>query len=150
MYTLKDIKLEDVAIKVKAEDWKEAIINSSQEFLRRGYINQNYIDSMVNSVIEHGPYIVLAENIALAHARPEDGALKTGLFFATLEKPIEFNAEDYDPVKLVIVLSAEDSEGHINLLMELSSILENKELVDNLIKQETKEGFLVLIKGALE
>lgn len=149
MYTLKDIKLEDVAIKVKADDWKEAIINSSQEFLKRGFINQNYIDSMIHGVKEFGPYIVIAENIALAHARPEDGAIKTGLFFATLEKPIVFNAEEYDPVKLVVVLSAEDSEGHIDLLMDLSSILENRDLVDKLIKSETKEEFLELIKGAL-
>lgn len=150
MYTLKEIKLDDIELSIKADDWKEAIINASQEFLRRGYINQNYVDSMINSVLEHGPYIVLAESIALAHARPEDGAIKTGLYFTTLEKPIVFNAEEFDPVKMVIVLSAEDSEGHLDLLMELSSILEDKDLVEKLINSETKEDFLELIKGALE
>lgn len=149
MYTLKDIQLEDIELSVKANDWKEAIINSSQELLRRGYISQNYIDNMIRSVIEYGPYIVLSENIALAHARPEDGAIKTGLFFATLEKPIEFGADGYDPVKMVVVLSAEDSEGHLGLLMELSSVLENRDLVEKLFIQNSKEEFLELIKGAI-
>lgn len=150
MYTLKDISLEDIELSLKAVDWKEAIIKASQEFLKRGYITQNYIDSMINSVVEHGPYIVLSENIALAHARPEDGAIKTGLYFTTLDNSIEFGAEEFDPVKMIIVLSAEDSEGHLDLLMELSSILEDRTLVDNLIKQKDKKEFLKLIKGAIE
>lgn len=149
MYTLNDITLEDIELKVKANDWREAIINCSKNFLERGIITQSYVDNMIKSVEEFGPYIVLSENFALAHARPEEGN-KTGLFYATLETPVIFGVEEFDPVKLLVVLSASDSDSHLELLMGLAGILEDRELFEKLCNLDDKEEFLRLIKKAAE
>lgn len=149
MYNLSDIKLEDIELKIEASDWKEAIRKASRSFLERGIIEEKYVEAMINSVLEFGPYIVLSENIALAHARPEDGAKETGLYFTSLKQPIEFGAEDFDPVKLLIVLSAKDSDSHINLLTQLSEIMQDRDVIEKLIDTNDKQEFANIIKEAL-
>ena len=141
MYSIKDMKLEDIQLGIEAENWEDAIRKAAVVPVERGMIKQDYVEAMIRSVNEYGPYIVLSENIALAHARPEDGAIETGLYFTTLAHPIEFGAEDFDPVKLLIVLSAKDGDGHIGLLCELSGILETEGVLEALINAKTAEEF---------
>lgn len=43
---------------------------------KSGAIEPRYIDAMINTVKEIGPYIVIAPGIAMPHARPEAGAKK--------------------------------------------------------------------------
>ncbi len=149
MYSLKDISLEDVKLNLEADNWEDAIRKLAIVPLERKIINENYIEAMVNSVKEFGPYIVLGPHIALAHARPEDGALETALYFTTLKNPINFGSEDFDPVKILILLSAKDSDSHITLLSDLSMILSDEEAVDKLMNAKSEEEFLETLKGAL-
>lgn len=44
--------------------------------MNNGCIKESYIDAMVNTVKNMGPYIVIAPGIAMPHAAPEDGVLK--------------------------------------------------------------------------
>lgn len=149
MYSLKDISLEDVKLNLEADNWEDAIRKLAIVPLERKIINENYIEAMVNSVKEFGPYIVLGPHIALAHARPEDGALETALYFTTLKNSINFGSEDFDPVKILILLSAKDSDSHITLLSDLSIILCDEEAVDKLMNAKSEEEFLETLKGAL-
>lgn len=49
---------------------------SAQPLLVSRENEKSYIDGMIDSVKEHGPYIVIAPNIALLHARTETGSKK--------------------------------------------------------------------------
>lgn len=149
MFSLKEITLDDIELRVEASNWREAIRNCSRKPLIRGKITEKYVENMISSVEEFGPYIVLAENFALAHARPQED-ISTGLFFTTLAKPVEFGSDEFDPVKLLVVLSATDSDGHLQLLIELAEILKDRQLVLDLCEAETEEVFLNLIKGAID
>ena len=57
-------------------DWKESVVSSGQLLLRDGCIDAGYIDKMIETCQELGPYIAIAPGIAILHARPEDGARK--------------------------------------------------------------------------
>ncbi|MDO5027108.1 MAG: PTS sugar transporter subunit IIA [Tissierellia bacterium] len=150
MYSLKDIGLKDIKLNIEADNWEDAIRKLAIVPLERKLINQNYVEAMVNSVKEFGPYIVLGPHIALAHARPEDGALETALYFTSLKDSIEFGSEDFDPVKILILLSAKDSDSHINLLSDLSVILGDDEAVEKLMNASSEQEFLNTLKGALD
>lgn len=150
MFSLKNITEDDIEIAVVARDWEEAIRKLAIMPLKRKMINENYIEAMINSIKEYGPYIVLAENVALAHARPEDGAIETGLYFANLAEPVVFGAEDFDPVKLLVLLSAKDNESHIGLLSELAMLLEDRDLINGLVEAKDKETFINILKGGLD
>ena len=149
MSTLKTLTVDDITLNIEAMDWEDAIRKAAAPMLARGDIEARYIDAMVESVKKHGPYIVLSDHVALAHARPEDGCVKTGLYFTTLSPEISFGSEDFDPVRLLIVLSAADSESHVGLLADLSDILGEEEAMEALMNAESKEAFLAAVKSAL-
>lgn len=71
------LKKENVQICDAAADWKEAIRTAVKPLEEHGYVEARYKEEIISNVEKMGPYIVIADNIALPHARPEQGALKT-------------------------------------------------------------------------
>lgn len=123
-----------IKARVDVDKWDESIIEAGNLLLKNGYVKEEYITAMINMVKDLGPYIVIAPGIALAHARPEDGVVKTGLSMITLKKPISFGNKANDPVDIVFALGAADSNNHLDLLGELSAFLsdnENLEVIRN-------------------
>jgi PTS system ascorbate-specific IIA component len=92
-----------------------------------------YIQSMLEAVEEFGPYIVIAPGIALAHGKPGDSVLATGLSLLTLSDPIEFKHSQNDPVQLVFGLAATDHHSHIELMAELADFLSDSSRVNSLL-----------------
>lgn len=142
---LDGITASDVLIQLKTDNWEDAIRKSSQILLEKGSIESRYIDAMIKVVHENGPYIVISKHIALAHTRPECGALHTDIAFATLKPAINFNAGALDPVKLIITLSATDADTHLDLLSELSDILMDEEKSDALLNAGAAEEFVQIL-----
>lgn len=142
---LKNIISEDyIQLNVDVRDWKEAINIAAQPLYEKGDVEERYIQSMITSVEKLGPYIVIDEHIALAHARPEDGAKRIGISFMTIPKGVMFDSE-YDPVKLLICLSAIDNVSHLKLLSNLAEIISNKELVEKMVVTKNKKDFISLL-----
>lgn len=54
--------------------------------------------------------------IAMPHARPEEGANKLSLALTLIPSGVNFDADENDPVKLLIVLAATDSTSHIEAI----------------------------------
>ncbi|WP_170983891.1 PTS sugar transporter subunit IIA, partial [Escherichia coli] len=73
-----------------ATDWHEAIDFSIASLLDKNYISENYIQSIKDSTISNGPYYILAPGVAMPHARPECGALKTGMSLTLLKQGVYF------------------------------------------------------------
>lgn len=137
---IQDILLDsDIQIKMKAASWEESIINVSQPLLNRGIIKESYIDAMIESVKEFGPYIVLAPHFALAHARPDDGANEVGLSIATLEKGVNFGNLDNDPVTVIFCLSAIDSHSHLNIMKEIINLINDPKKIELISSISTVE-----------
>lgn len=134
-----------VEVDVVVSDWKEAIRESARLLYSKGYFEESYIDRMINSVLEFGPYIVLFPGFALAHASPGDDIHKTGLSLITLKTPINFGHEDHDPVKIVACLSPKDSNSHLELLSVLAEKLSNEEIVSKLMSVDSVDSLLKLI-----
>lgn len=113
-------------------DWKEAVSFVAQPLKKDGAIDDEYIRAMVKSVEEYGPYIVIAPHMALAHARPQDGAKKLGLSLAIFENPVAFGPEEDQQVSLVFCLSAVDSFSHLNVMKSLVSLIRETDKVEQL------------------
>ncbi len=82
-----------------------------------------YAERCIAMIDEHGPYVVLAPGIALAHARPEDGVVRLCLAVTTLADPVPFGHPDNDPVDLVFAFGSPDSDQHVGLLAALARAL---------------------------
>ncbi|CEG21415.1 Ascorbate-specific phosphotransferase enzyme IIA component [Planococcus massiliensis] len=144
------VNTEDIELGLQTNDWEDAIRKSSRRLLEKGAIEQRYVESMIDVVKETGPYFVLGNHIALAHTRPENGATKLGMSFTTLNPPIEFGSENFDPIKLIITFSATDSKAHLLVMSELASILSDEEILEELFRSKTEEAFLSTLINALD
>ncbi len=135
-----------IELGVKANNFEDAIKKAGQLLVNDGKVEEKYIDSMIEVANDIKGYIVIAPGIALPHARPEYGAKEIGLSLITLDEPINFGNEANDPVRVVIPLAAKDSKSHLELLQELSVLLDHDDLVEKFTDCNKKEEILDLIK----
>ena len=122
-----------IRVKAAALDREHAIELVGQLLVASGRTTPDYTDAMVQVLDSHGPYFVIAPGIALAHAKPAEHVLTTGLSLLTLAEPIMFGNEANDPVELVFGLCATDHDSHIDILAELSTLLSDNDAVNILL-----------------
>ena len=147
---LEHINEENVDVRVHAADWEDAIHISAQHLLETGKIEERYIRAMIDAVHRVGPYIVLGNHVALAHARPECGVNELSVHFTTLEPPVPFGSEKFDPVSLIITLAAVDADSHLELISELADILMEEDHVERLSNSATRQEFIRLLQEMRE
>lgn len=132
------------------DDWKDAGQKAGEMLVKKGLIEERYIDGMFQAIEEIGMYIVIAPGIALFHARPEDGALETGLSLVTLKDGINFGVEDKDPVHLAFALAAKDKNSHLDLMASLSKVLQDSKVVNDLIEAPSEEAIIEILDKKLK
>ena len=123
----------------KVTDWKAAIRLASTPLVENGSVNTSYVEAMIDNVVELGPYIVIAPQIALPHARPEQGVNLVGMSMLCLDESVSFSDKKEHDVRLLVVLAAVDNESHLQALMQLSELLSEpkaEELIMNATKVE--------------
>jgi len=128
----------------KVSNWQEAIIKSSNPLLKEGFIEQSYVDAMIDSVKEYGPYIVITPNIALPHARPETGSKKVGFSILKLKRPVAFSEQEDHKVQLLIALSCVEAATHLEMLQSIVTILSDEEKHHAIFHAETVDEILEL------
>lgn len=116
-----------------ALDREHSIEMAGELLVASGRSTPEYTQSMLDAVAEHGPYIVIAPGIALAHGRPSDAVLEIGLSMVTLAQPVVFGNEANDPVRLVIGLCATDHSSHIDIMAELATFLGSADSVNSVL-----------------
>ncbi len=125
---LKQSLIDNNSIKLQAQasNWREAIKIGTDMLIASGAIQPSYHDAIISSVEELGPYICIAPNLALPHARPENGVIRTAFARVTLEEPIYFEGED-EPVDVLITLAGSSSDEHMEGLMEVTQVLDDED-----------------------
>ncbi|ENN6467352.1 PTS sugar transporter subunit IIA [Vibrio vulnificus] len=125
---LKQSLIENNSIKLQAQasNWRDAIKIGTDMLIASGAIEPCYHDAIISSVEKLGPYICIAPNLALPHARPENGVNRTAFALVTLETPIYFDGED-EPVDVLITLAGSSSDEHMEGLMEVTQVLDDEE-----------------------
>jgi len=136
-----------VRLNIEAKDWEDAIRQAADALLQNGKIKASYIDAIIKTVKETGPYIVITKHVALPHARSEAGALESAIGIATLKEPVVFGNKENDPVKYLFCLSAKDSESHINALAELTGLLDRKDFYEFLDQAKDASEVIKYIKN---
>lgn len=126
-----------IALGFAARNRTEAIAESGRLLVASGRVELPYVDEMVQAVEDHGPYIVIAPGIALAHGRPSKLVLETGISLVTLAEPVVFGNEKNDPVRLVIGLAAFDHTAHLGMMRDLAAMLSDSEIVNSLLNAVT-------------
>lgn len=139
-----------IQLQVPVSGWKDAIMRSAKPLLDENYIESRYVKAMIESVEDYGPYIVIGPSIALAHARPEDGAKKLGVSIMTLAHPINFGNPENDPVKIIFCLAAVDNYSHLNVMKSVVRLINDQDKVERLADISDINEFCKVLFGPNE
>lgn len=134
----------NVRLNVHANTWMEAIQIAANVLVENGCAKPSYVDGIIASIQQYGPYIIISKGFAIPHTRPQDGAIKIGFSLVTFDTPIYFDG-DNDPVNVMICFSAVDSQTHLDILKMIVEFVE-KGYIEPISKMTSIEELLALVK----
>ncbi len=128
------------------DSWEDAIRASSKGLVEQGFIVESYVQSMIDSVKEFGPYIVIAPNIAMPHARPEAGSKKVGFAVTVCEDAVSFSDAPEHQARLLVTLSCVNADTHLKMLQVLVGVLGDDAKFNAILNAKTKQEIIELFK----
>ncbi|EOH75861.1 PTS sugar transporter subunit IIA [Enterococcus malodoratus] len=126
------------------ENWQQAVKLASEPLLKQGFITQEYIQSMINSVKEHGPYMVIADYFALMHARPGEGVIQQSMSLLVVKEPVDMMNK---PVKIFLILAAKDNQSHLESLQKIMTIFMDTQKYQVILSGNKAEITELFIEG---
>lgn len=138
------IRLENIKVNQQASDWEDAIRVAGSCLVECGSITSQYIDNMIESVHNLGPYIVIMPHFALAHAAPCDAVKQSDMSIVTFKEGIDFHTEN-DPVKVVMCLACTDKQSHIERLQGIAMKLMSDDIVEKMCACENANDLYALL-----
>ena len=122
----------------EVRDWREAIQVCCRPLIRTGYITEQYPKAIIENTCTYGPYYVLCTDVALLHARPQDGVIKQQLGLTVLKHPVYFQDKKV-PARLLITLAATDAQSHLEVLQQIAQLLNNTEKIEELLSLQDRD-----------
>ena len=123
--------------------WEEAIRISAKPIIESGHIKPMYVNAIINQGT-HDPYIVIAPNLAIPHAAPDEGVNDVSMSLLKLEKGIEFDKENL--INLVVIIAAKDKQQHIRALMQLMKLARSEQDRTKIIESQSVDEIYEIIK----
>lgn len=144
LYSLLDE--ESIILDYEASEWEEAIQGAGRILLKKGVIEEKYIDSMINIVKRNGPYNVFIPHVSIAHASPEDGSLTLGISLLRLKQPVVFHHPENDPVQIIVCISGGREKRYLQPFFHLVRILQNEEVLEFILSAKNAVEIINIIR----
>jgi PTS system ascorbate-specific IIA component len=141
---------EAVEIHATATDWRSAVQLAGLGLVRSGAAAPAYANEMIRMIEEHGPYVVIAPGLALAHARPGPEVLADGLAIVTLAEPVTFGHPHNDPVRVVLALAIKSADAHLKTVANLANIFNDSNAIQALAAATTVAEVQGIMAGGTE
>ena len=136
-----------IELRATAADWRSAVGIAGDVLVRTGSTTAAYGGEMVRMIEEHGPYVVIANGLALAHARPGPEVLNNGLAIVTLTEPVSFGHPYNDPVRVILGLAIVAPDQHLAAIATLANVFNDSTAIAD-IAAATSVDEVLRIMGA--
>jgi PTS system ascorbate-specific IIA component len=141
---------EAVEIHATADDWRAAVQLAGLGLVRSGAATPAYANEMIRMIEEHGPYVVIAPGLALAHARPGPEVLADGLAIVTLAEPVNFGHPHNDPVRVVLALAIKSADAHLKTVANLANVFNDSNAIQALAAATSVAEVQAIMAGGSE
>lgn len=141
---MKDILREKIKVVDSVCNWEDGVLQAGKILLDKNFIESRYIDAAIENIKKLGMYIILTDGVAMPHARPEDGALETGVSLLVIKDGVLFSPDE-EKVKLIFMLSSKDNTSHIDVIKKLSNLIDDEELIEKIAKSNNENEILNII-----
>ena len=138
---------EAIQLHVTVDGWRDAVRLAGDALHRSGAALPAYADEMVRMIEEHGPYVVIAPGLALAHARPGPEVLGDGLAVVTLATPVDFGHPHNDPVSVVLGLAIKDVANHLATIAALANVFNDSAAIPELAAATSTDEVRRIMEG---
>ncbi len=139
---------ESIVLQADVTDWRSAVRLAGHALQVSGATRAGYADEMIRMIEEHGPYVVIAPGLALAHARPGPEVLRDGLALVTLRTPVNFGHPHNDPVRIVLALAIKSAGNHIEAIAELANVFNDSSAIADLSTSRTTDEVIAIMAAA--
>ncbi|HEY0260216.1 MAG TPA: PTS sugar transporter subunit IIA [Lacisediminihabitans sp.] len=136
-----------IILGAEADDWRAAVRLAGLALANSGAAKPGYADEMIRMIDEHGPYVVIAPGLALAHARPGPEVLADGIAVVTLATPVPFGHPHNDPVRVVLGLAIRSMAVHLESIAELANVFNDSTAIHDLAVATTVEEVQKIMGG---
>lgn len=116
--------------------WQDALRIAAKPLEKNGCVEPRYVEKIISITEECGPYYIIAPRLAIAHARPEDGANENALGLTLFRNPLAFPQSDFGDVELLFTFSTVENEGHVKMIQTMIRAFDQPDKVDRLLKAE--------------
>lgn len=129
------------------DSWQDAVTASYQGMLDKNIINKEYIDEVINSIVEFGPYVVIAPQVAMPHSTcGSKNVTGTAFSFMRVKQPVVFDREDDSKnARLFFSFAAEAEDAHLKSMVQLVELLINEAFVNELFEVNNDEELLAVL-----
>jgi phosphoenolpyruvate-protein phosphotransferase len=139
-----ELKPEDIQLKASARNKADAIRQTGQILVDSGHIQPDYVQSMLAREQQANTY--LGNGIAIPHGQPpqRDLILQTGIAVLQLPHGVEWNPGEV--VRLVVGIAAKSDE-HLQILTNLTHVLDDPEAVSQLVATDNPQQIIQRLTG---
>src|SRR5690554_2675582 len=135
-----------IVLSAEAADWRAAVRVAGGALVSMGAARDGYSDEMIRMIEEHGPYVVIAPGLALAHARPGPDVIADGVSVVTLRSPVSFGHPHHDPVSVVLGLAMTRVEAHLASVAEIANIFNDPDAI-TAVAEATSPAEVLAVMG---
>lgn len=139
---------EAIEIGATVSDWRSAVRLAGDVLTRSGAAKPGYAHEMVRMIEQHGPYVVIAPGLALAHARPGPEVIADGLAIVTLAEPVNFGHPHNDPVHVVLGLAIASADAHLAAVAQLANVFNDSNAIEALTQATTVAEVQTIMGGS--
>lgn len=136
-----------IILRARVDGWREAVRLAGDALVDSGCATSEYTEAMIRMVDSHGPYIVIAPGLALAHARPGPEVRHDGLSVITLAEPVNFGHAHNDPVRVVIGLAVSAPDAHLTSVAALANVFNDSAAIGEIADAATRDDVRAILNA---
>lgn len=127
---------------VDCAGWRDCVRTCGELLAAEGKIEPPFIDSMIGTVEELGPYMILMPGVAFFHGRPSADVHEACLSLITLKDSVKFDEFDGQEIRCAFGFGAVDADSHVEMLTHVAKLLQDQEFVGLITGSGSKEAIM--------
>lgn len=131
-----------IQVNQSANTWREALLCSASPLVSSNRVDEEYVESMIKTVQELGPYMILLPEVAFFHGPPSDHVKEICLSLTLFKEKVVFEEWKGVEIKAAFAFGAKDKESHMELLSQLAMLLQDETFIELLRTNASKEEVL--------
>lgn len=143
------IKFENLKIRNETMDVYTALREIGNLLVNSQSVKFQYVENMITSYQEFGPYFVIAPGVAIAHAKPDESVICDDIALMICHSPVIFNSHN-DPVTMLFGLCATGSHQHMEVLMKVANLLSDTEAQMRIMSVNDEQELFALLNSLSE